>query len=645
MTFTERIFFMLKQTFLIGALCLGVMSAQAQLAITETMSSASTNLGGGLVVQGPDFWELSNFGSSSISLDGYRFNDNDATLGGDADSSVFSGITIGPGESIIFVQSGTSVVTNRDDFIAWWGATNVPPTLQVLFYTGNGQSSLGDSIVLWDATATNDADYLDRADFGEATRGRSFTYDTNGFHGVLSTSGIRSAFKAVTSDDQGSPGTNSGPVTLTITQQPTPALLTSPASSDVTFSVSAKGMPRPRYQWRFQGVPIEGAIQSSLTLTNIQLTNAGAYSVLINNGLQTLTSSNAVLTVTTSPIAPIFMTTPKNANAFEGQTVQFTAVVNGSPTPAFQWQWNGTNLTGETSSTLSLFNVQSNQAGVYSVVASNTAGTITTNATLTVTAKPRLLITEVQSSGSFANVDWWELTSFESYPINLKGWRFDDNSHSVAPNIALTITNDLIIRPGESIVFCENYTPAQFRAWWPTMPSDVQVVRYSGSGIGLSSTSGDEINLWNAVTVVGNEFTERVTYYTFGHSPNGVSMVYDPENLPVGNVLGVLSTNTVLGLAANGMFTSTNGIVASPGRVVQPVYATNSVNGSVSLVSWNTVSNRNYATYLTTNIVAPNWINISNVTATGSSSTIGESVQQGPRYYRVGSVIPLISQP
>jgi hypothetical protein len=75
------------------------------------------------------------------------------------------------------------------------------------------------------------------------------------------------------------------------------------------------------------------------------------------------------------------------------------------------------------------------------------------------------------------------------------------------------------------------------------------------------------------------------------------------------------------------------------------VYATNSVNGSVSLVSWNTVSNRNYATYLTTNIVAPNWINISNVTATGSSSTIGESVQQGPRYYRVGSVIPLISQP
>jgi hypothetical protein len=636
---------MLKHIAVITFTAIAALSAQAQLAITETMSNASTNLGAGLVVQGPDFWELSNFGNISIDLTGYRFNDADATLGGDANSAAFNGVIIAPGESIVFAQAGTTVVTNRDDFIAWWGATNVPATLQVIFYTGNGQSSSGDSIVLWDAAATSDSDYLDRADFGEATRGRSFTYDTNGVHGILSTNGIRKAFKAVSSDDEGSPGTNSGPVTLAITQQPTPPALTSPASSDVTFTVAAKGLPHPRFQWRFQGVPIGGAIQSSLTLTNIQLTNAGAYSVVVTNGLQALTSSNAVLTVTTSPIAPVFVTSPKNADAFESQTVQFTAVVNGSPTPTLQWKLNGTNLLGESSSIVTLAGVQSNQAGIYSVVASSTAGTNTASSTLTVTAKPRLLITEVQSSGSFANVDWWELTSFESYAINLKGWRFDDNSHSLAPNNALTISNDVIIRPGESIVFCENYTPAQFRAWWPTMPADTQVVRYSGGGIGLSSTSGDELNLWNAASIVGNELTERISNYTFATSPNGVSMVYDPENLPVGNVIQVLSTNTILGLAANGMLTSTNGIRASPGRVVQPVYATNAVSGNVSIVSWNTVSTRNYAAYYTTNIVTPNWINISNITATGSSEVIGETIQSDSRFYRVGTVIPLISQP
>lgn len=636
---------MIKRVCGVGLFLLSLAATPAQLAITETLSSASTNLGAGLVVQGPDFWELSNFGNSTIDLTGYRFNDADATLGGDADASVFNGVTIAPGESIVFVQAGTTVVSNRDDFINWWGATNLPANLQVIFYTGNGQSSSGDSIVLWNGTATSDADYVDRVDFGEAARGRSFTYDTNGLHGILSTNGIRSAFKAATADDEGSPGTNSGPVALLITQQPAPTALTVPASSEVTFTVAAKGLPHPRYQWRFKGAPIEGAIQASLTLTNIQLANAGSYSVVITNGLQTVTSSNATLAVTTDPIAPVFLTQPKATDAFVGQTVQFIATANGSPTPALQWRLNGTNLVGETGVTLTLFGVQSNQAGIYSVVATSFAGTNVATAPLTVTAKPRLLITEVHASGSAANQDWWELTSFEGYAINLKGWRFDDNSHSLAPNNALTISNDVVIRPGESIVFVENYTPAQFRGWWPTLPPDTQVVRYSGGGIGLSSTSGDEINLWNAASLPGNELTERVTWYTFASSPNGASLVYDPENLPLGNVINALSTNTVLGLAANGMIIATNGAVGSPGRVVAPVFATNVVAGGLSVISWNTVNTRTYAVEAATNLFPAVWTTFTNVTAGGTSLTVDEPARFGPRFYRAAALVPLISQP
>src|SRR5215471_17739855 len=109
------------------------ITSHAQLAITETMSSESTNLGPATVVQGPDFWELTNFGTNSIDLTGYIFNDSDATRGGDADTATLQGVIIGPGESIILVQSGTTVVANRDDFINWWGAANLPTNLQVLF--------------------------------------------------------------------------------------------------------------------------------------------------------------------------------------------------------------------------------------------------------------------------------------------------------------------------------------------------------------------------------------------------------------------------------------------------------------------------------------------------------------------------------
>jgi hypothetical protein len=460
---------MLKRSFGIIALALAALNAPAQLAITETLSSAATNLGPAIIEQGPDFWELSNFGSSAVDLTGYRFNDADATLGGDANTTSLQGVTIAPGESIILVQTGTTVVTDRDSFIAWWGAINLPADIQVIFYSGNGQSSSGDSIVLWDATATDDADFVDRADFGEATRGRSFTYDPNGFHGILSTNGVGNAFQAATSDDEGSPGTNSGPVALAFTQQPTPANFTTPASFNATFTAVAKGLPRPRYQWRLNGEPLAGATQPSLTLTNVQLIDAGNYTVVIANGLQSLTSSVAALTVTTDPVAPEFLTTLVSAEAFEGQTLQWIAAASGSPTPSYQWQLDGTNLVGETSGTLTLFGVQSNQAGVYTVIASNSAGTNSAPATLNVTAKPRLLITEVHSTGSTPNEDWWELTSFETYPINLKGWRFDDSTHSLAPNNALIINEDVIIRPGETIVFVEKYTAAQFRAWWPAM--------------------------------------------------------------------------------------------------------------------------------------------------------------------------------
>src|SRR5689334_8174942 len=114
--------------FLLTALVIGAMAgsgiARAQLAITENMPSASTNLGPDEVVQGPDFWELTNFGTNAMDLTGYIFNDAYAIRGGDADATTLSGVTIGPGESIILVQAGTTVVSNRDDFINWWGATN-----------------------------------------------------------------------------------------------------------------------------------------------------------------------------------------------------------------------------------------------------------------------------------------------------------------------------------------------------------------------------------------------------------------------------------------------------------------------------------------------------------------------------------------
>ena len=628
---------------------IGLIQVPAQLAITETMSSESTNLATGLVVAGPDYWELSNFGTNSIDLTGYSFNDSDATRGGDANTSVFDGVTIAPGESIVLVQTGTGVAS-RDDFVNWWGAANLPANLQVLFYSGNGLSASGDSVVLWSPTAVSDADYVDRVDFGEAVRGHSFTYNpTNGLFGMVSSNGVGGAFKAVTSDDEGSPGATTGPVTLGFIQQPTPSSLTLPAGSDATFTVIAKGLPHPHYQWQFNGTNLDGAMQATLIVTNVQATNAGNYSVILSNGVSTVTSSNAVLAITTAPVAPTFTAVPPaNADAFIGQVVQFTALANGSPTPTITWKTNG--VTVATGSQLNFSGVQLSDAATYVVTAANSAGATNLSLTMTVGPKPRLVITEVMPAGSgeTGHADWWELTSFDSRPYNLRGWRWDDSSHSLAPNNAYIFTNDIVIHPGESVIFVEGMTPDAFRTWWGTqLPANLQVVSYAGGGLGLSQTA-DEVNVWNALTLPGNELFERIAGVNFAQTYLGSTLIYDPENPPVGGVMGVFSTNSVLGEAANGVFVAAvGGSHGSPGYVVAPVFPNAAItnNGANVAVSFNTIATRNYTVEYKTNLADAGWTTLNSLTAIGTNSTVMDSAAPPQKFYRVDSSVPVVSEP
>lgn len=628
---------------------IGLIQVPAQLAITETMSSESTNLATGLVVAGPDYWELSNFGTNSIDLTGYSFNDSDATRGGDANTSVFDGVTIAPGESIVLVQTGTGVAS-RDDFVNWWGAANLPANLQVLFYSGNGLSASGDSVVLWSPTAVSDADYVDRADFGEAVRGHAFTYNpTNGLFGMVSSNGVGGAFKAVTSDDEGSPGATTGPVTLGFIQQPTPSSLTLPAGSDATFTVIAKGLPHPHYQWQFNGTNLDGAMQATLIVTNVQATNAGNYSVILSNGVSTVTSSNAVLAITTAPVAPTFTAVPPtNADAFIGQVVQFTALANGSPTPTITWKTNG--VTVATGSQLNFSGVQLSDAATYVVTAANSAGATNLSLTMTVGPKPRLVITEVMPAGSgeTGHADWWELTSFDSRSYNLRGWRWDDSSHSLAPNNAYIFTNDIVIHPGESVIFVEGMTPDAFRTWWGTqLPANLQVVSYAGGGLGLSQTA-DEVNVWNALTLPGNELFERIAGVNFAQTYLGSTLIYDPENPPVGGVMGVFSTNSVLGEAANGVFAAAvGGSHGSPGYVVAPVFPNAAItnNGANVAVSFNTIATRNYTVEYKTNLTDAGWTTLNSLTAIGTNSTVMDSAAPPQKFYRVDSSVPVVSEP
>jgi hypothetical protein len=80
-----------------------------------------------------------------------------------------------------------------------------------------------------------------------------------------------------------------------------PQSQTAAPGTAVTFGVTASGAAPLSYQWLFDSNHIAGATGSSLVLTNVQFTNAGAYSVIVSNSFGTVTSSTAVLTVAPSP--------------------------------------------------------------------------------------------------------------------------------------------------------------------------------------------------------------------------------------------------------------------------------------------------------------------------------------------------------
>lgn len=135
-----------------------VPTAHAGIVITEVMSSSGTN-------GTPDWFEVTNDGSSAVSLSGWKMDDGSFNI---AAAVALSGITsIGAGETVIFIEStGGAGIGSFRTF--WGGLTNV----QVGYYSGNGVSfgSGGDGVCLFNNLGAN----VNQVTFGAATTGSSF---------------------------------------------------------------------------------------------------------------------------------------------------------------------------------------------------------------------------------------------------------------------------------------------------------------------------------------------------------------------------------------------------------------------------------------------------------------------------------------
>ncbi|HEY9171164.1 MAG TPA: immunoglobulin domain-containing protein, partial [Verrucomicrobiae bacterium] len=281
------------------------------------------------------------------------------------------------------------------------------------------------------------------------------------------------------------------------TGRQTPLITTQPtnqcgsAGGTVSFHVAAIARASIRYQWQRNGVDLAGATNATLTITNLQLGNAGEYRVVVSNGAGATTSAVAVLEapapVILSRSVPEAITLTYSNRVTLG--VQAGVVGSCAPGLTYQWHFNGQPIAWQTRTNYSLVAASAirpqlsgvvpiaiAQDGVYSVTVSNVGWS--TNVSWT-----------IHVAGEGAGVWWGESAS--------GGWAYSTN-----------IGDIIALDAGEyhGAAVREDGTVIQWGYEWADVPADLTnaIAVSAGYEHTLALRSDGTLVAWGAQPGYGN---------------------------------------------------------------------------------------------------------------------------------------------
>ena len=231
------------------------------------------------------------------------------------------------------------------------------------------------------------------------------------------------------------------PVAPTIAAQPDNQTVT--VGGTATFAVTASGSSPFSYYWYRNGNYYSETASNTLTISNVQLSAAGSYYVIVTNSAGTRQSIGAVLTVNPTPTAPTIATQPVSQILTAGSGVNFNVVANGTAPLTYQWNLNGTSIAGATNTNFTKAITAAGDAGSYSVVVTGPGGSVTSSAaTLTINAVlvPAIVRQPADlSAKTGATISFSGLASGTG-PITYQ-WQKDGANLSGATSATLTLTN------------------------------------------------------------------------------------------------------------------------------------------------------------------------------------------------------------
>ncbi len=165
---------------------------------------------------------------------------------------------------------------------------------------------------------------------------------------------------------------------------------------------------------------------------------------------------NVRVEVSVPAVAPAISAQPQNASVYPQQDAAFSVAATGSAPLSFQWRFNGTNISGATSNSFTRTGVQAQDVGFYSVVVSNSAGSITSsNASLLLIDSPYLSAVTATPGDHSALISWRSVipansvVQFESSNVQLNSAMGNGSGFSQSSYLdPALVTNHVILLTG-----------------------------------------------------------------------------------------------------------------------------------------------------------------------------------------------------
>ncbi len=204
------------------------------------------------------------------------------------------------------------------------------------------------------------------------------------------------------------------------------------------------------------------------------------------------------LAIRSGRLLPLMAKQPSDRIDLAGTNITFTAQGVGLAGVLYQWQLNGTNISGATNSTLTLTNVQAANEGSYRVIISTGAGSVTTsNANFTLVIPP-VIVSKTPSTNPlviYARRFTLSVTAtapgqFDGFPLSYQ-WKF--NGINIIGATASNCTTYAL--PGTYSVIVSNAAGSTNAAWEVTTTYegsyiDVGTLAYHLSTNAVSRTNG-----------------------------------------------------------------------------------------------------------------------------------------------------------